>query len=146
MCVSRVAAASGAVPVHRGLLPLTDVPDCECRDGRPERVIRRKHSVIPMPVLPRRRHEIGQAVQKLKRRELDDAAGPWLCGLSRAARADPGGGLVSGEHVADFGCVAQRILQTRRSRPAPEQTVEQLCRRRMRRSASLKTSAVWGVA
>jgi hypothetical protein len=29
-----------------------------------------------MPVLPRRRHEIGQAVQKLNRRELDDAIGP----------------------------------------------------------------------
>ena len=94
MCVSRVAAASRAVPVTRepvrlGLLPLADVADRECRDGGPERVIRRKHSVIPMPVLARRRDEIGEPVQKLKRGEFDDAAGPWPCGLSRAARADP---------------------------------------------------------
>jgi hypothetical protein len=31
--------------------------------------------VIPVPVLPRRRHEIGAPVQKLKRREFDDAVG-----------------------------------------------------------------------
>jgi hypothetical protein len=29
-----------------------------------------------MPVLPRRRDEIGEPVQKLKRREFDDAVGP----------------------------------------------------------------------
>jgi hypothetical protein len=43
MCVSRVAAASRAVPVTRepvrlGLLPLADVADRECRVGGPERV------------------------------------------------------------------------------------------------------------
>ena len=111
MCVSRGAAASRAVPVARmpaslGLLPLADVPDRQRRDGGPERVVRRKHPVIPMPVLARRRHEIGEPVEKLKRRELDDAAGPWPRGLSRAARADPVGGFVPGQHVADFGCVA----------------------------------------
>jgi hypothetical protein len=30
-----------------------------------------------MSVLPRRRHEIGEPVQELKRREFDDAAGSW---------------------------------------------------------------------
>jgi hypothetical protein len=30
------------------------------RDGGPELVIRGEHPVIAMPVLPRRRHEIGQ--------------------------------------------------------------------------------------
>ena len=54
-----------------------------------------------MPVLPRRRNEIGEPVQELKRRELDDAVGPRPRGLPPAARADPGGGFVSGEHVAD---------------------------------------------
>jgi hypothetical protein len=53
-----------------------DVPDGERRDAFPEPVIRRKHPVITMPVLPRRRDEIGEPVQKLKRRELDDAVGP----------------------------------------------------------------------
>ena len=61
--LSRVAAASGAVTVApmaagRGVAPLADVPDRERRDGPPELVIRRKHPVIPMPVLPRRRDEI----------------------------------------------------------------------------------------
>jgi hypothetical protein len=42
------------------------------RDGGPELVIRRKDAVIPMPVLARRRHEIGEPVEELKRRELDD--------------------------------------------------------------------------
>ena len=63
------------------------------------RVIRGEHPVIAMPVLPRRRHEIREPVEKLKRRELDDAAGPRLRGLSLSA--DPVGGLVSGQHIAD---------------------------------------------
>jgi hypothetical protein len=44
-----------------GLAPLADVPDGQRRDGPPELVIRGEHPVIAMPVLPRRRHEIGQA-------------------------------------------------------------------------------------
>jgi hypothetical protein len=59
-----------------------------------------------MPVLARRRHEIGEPVEKLKRRELDDAVGPGPEGLSAAARADPVGCLVPREHVADFGDAA----------------------------------------
>jgi hypothetical protein len=51
------------------------------RDGPPELVIRRKHPVVAMPVLSRRRDEIGAPVQELKRRELDDAIGSWgFCG------------------------------------------------------------------
>jgi hypothetical protein len=38
-----------------------------------------------MPVLPRRRDEIGEPVQELKPRELDDAIGPRPRGRSRAA-------------------------------------------------------------
>jgi len=43
-----------------------------------------------MPVLARRRHEIGEPVEELKRREVDDTARSRPRGLSRAALADPG--------------------------------------------------------
>ena len=87
--------------------------------GGPELVIRCKHPVIPVPVLARRRHEIGEPVEKLKRRELDDAVRPRPRGLSRAARTDPVGGPngdpASGEHVADFGCAAACVTCHRES-------------------------------
>jgi hypothetical protein len=50
------------MPAGRGLLPLADVADRERSDGGPELVIGRKDAVIPMPVLARRRHEIGEPV------------------------------------------------------------------------------------
>ena len=111
MFVSRVAKACRAAPVtcvpaRRGLLALADVPDRERRDGFSQLVVRCKHSVIPMPVLPRRRDEIGEPVQELKRREFDNAVGPRPRGLAAAARPDPVGGFVSGQHVADFGYAA----------------------------------------
>jgi hypothetical protein len=43
------------VPVCRGIAMLADVADRECRDGRPQRVIRRKHPVILVPVFARLR-------------------------------------------------------------------------------------------
>jgi len=65
-----------------------------------------------MTVLARRRDEIGEPVQKLKRelkrRELDDAIDPWPRGLPAAAGPDPGGGVVSGEHVADAGDATEK--------------------------------------
>ena len=94
------------MPAGRGVAPLADVPDRECRDGPSQLVIRRKHPVVAMPVLPRRRDEIGEPVQELKRREFDDAAGSWPRGLSAAARAYPVGGFVSGQHVADLSDAA----------------------------------------
>ena len=82
-------------------------PFRERRDGPPELVIRGKHPVITMPMLPRRRHEIGQAVQKLerelKRREFDDAIGSRPRGLLATTPPDPVGCLVPGEHVTDLG-------------------------------------------
>jgi hypothetical protein len=77
-------------------------------DGRPELVIRGEHPWLvssrqAMPMLPRRRHEIGQPAQEVTRREFDDAVGTRACGLPPAPRADPVGRLVSGEHVADAG-------------------------------------------
>jgi hypothetical protein len=89
------------MPAGRGVAPLADVPNRERRDGPPELVIRRKHPLVAMPVLPRRRAEIGEPVQELKRREFDDAIGSRPRRLSAAARPDPVGGLVSREHVAD---------------------------------------------
>ena len=62
----------------RGIPPLADVADGERRDGRPQRVIRREDAVIAVPVPPRLRNEIGEPVQELKRRKLDDAAGHQL--------------------------------------------------------------------
>ena len=50
-------------------------PFRQSRDGRPQRVVRRKHSVIAMPVLPRLWDEIRKLGEKLKRREFDDAIG-----------------------------------------------------------------------
>jgi len=67
--VIRVAAAfrgvtADPVPAGRGLAPLADVADRQRRDGPPQLVIRRKHPVVAMPVLPRRRDEIGEPVQE----------------------------------------------------------------------------------
>jgi hypothetical protein len=123
----RVTTASCSLPVvrmpaRRGFLPLADVPYRGRRDGGTELVIRCKHPVIPVPLLPRRRHEIRQPVETLKRRQLDHAVGPRPRGLPPASRADPVGGFVSGEHLADTGdaavCVAiHRESLHRKRRP-----------------------------
>jgi hypothetical protein len=74
------------MPTVRGLPLLANIPDGHRRDGPPQLVVRREYSVIPMPVPPRRRDEIGEPVEKLQRREFDDAVGPWPGGRSRATR------------------------------------------------------------
>ena len=73
---------TGRMPAGHSLLTFSDVPDRQSRDGPPELVTRCKHPVIPVPVLARRRHEIGEPVEKLKRREVDDAIGPRPRGLA----------------------------------------------------------------
>ena len=55
------------MPVSRGIAPLADIPDREGSDGIPELVIRGEHPVIPVPVLPRRRDQIREPVEELKR-------------------------------------------------------------------------------
>jgi len=65
--------SAGRMPASHGTARLADVPYCQRRDGPPQLVIRRKHPVVAMPVLPRRRDEIGEPVEELKRREPDDA-------------------------------------------------------------------------
>jgi hypothetical protein len=94
------------MPAGRGLLPLADVADRERSDGRPELVIGRKDAVIPMPMLPRRRDEIGEPVQELKRRELDDAVRSRSRRLAAATGSDPVGRLMSRQHVADASDLA----------------------------------------
>jgi hypothetical protein len=54
------------IPASRGIAPLGDVPDGECRDGGPEPVIRGEHPVVAMPVLPRRGHEVSEQVEELE--------------------------------------------------------------------------------
>jgi hypothetical protein len=49
------------MPTNHSLAPLADVPDGQRCDGGPELVIQRKQPVVAMPMLPRWRHEIGQA-------------------------------------------------------------------------------------
>ena len=96
-------ATAGRMPTGHSLALLADDPDRQRRDGGPELVIRRKHPVVAMPVLPRRRDEVRQTIEKLKRREFDDAIGSRPRGLPAAAGPDPVGGFVSGEQVADLG-------------------------------------------
>jgi len=94
------------MPTSRGITRLADIPDGERRDGGPELVIRGEHPVIAMPVLPRRRHEVSEPVEELKRREVDDAIGPRPRGLAAASGSDPVGRLMSRQHVADASDLA----------------------------------------
>jgi len=87
-------ATAGRLPIGRSLAPFADIPESERSNGGPELVIGRKDAVIAMPVLPRRRHEVSEPVEELKRRELDDAVGPRPRGPAAAAGPDPVGGFV----------------------------------------------------
>ena len=62
LCMSVAAAFRGLsaclMPASHGTAPLADVPYRHRRDGPPQLVIRRKHPVIPMPVLPWRRNDM----------------------------------------------------------------------------------------
>jgi len=79
------------MPAGRGIAPLADVPDGACRHRPSELVIGRKNPVVAMPVLPRRRDEIGEPVEELKRREFDDAIGSRPRGLPPTTPPDPVG-------------------------------------------------------
>ncbi len=101
-----VAAAFRGMPAGDGVILLPDIPDRQCRDGPPQRLFRGKQPVVAMPVLPRRRHEVGKSVEELKRREFDDAARPRPSGPSAAAGPDRVGSFVPGKHVADASDLA----------------------------------------
>jgi hypothetical protein len=66
---------SAGMPTGHSLGPLADIADRERRDGFSQPVVRSEYSVIAMPMLPRRRDEIGEPVKELKRREFDDTIG-----------------------------------------------------------------------
>ena len=90
------------------------------RDGGPELVIRGEHPWLvsnrrALPVLPRRRHEVSEPVEELKWGKLDDADGARPRGLPPAPRADPVGGLVLAEHVADAGDATEKRHASRRA-------------------------------
>ena len=96
-----VAAAFRSMPAGRCRGPLADVLDCERCDSFSQPVIRWEHAVVAMPVLPRRRHEIGVPVEELKRREFDAAARARPRGLPPTAGPGPVNGFVSRQHVAN---------------------------------------------
>ena len=50
------------VPAGRGIPLLSDIPDRQCRDGRPQRVVRREDAVIAMPVLAWLRDQIRKPI------------------------------------------------------------------------------------
>jgi hypothetical protein len=100
---------AGGLPAGGGVAPPANVPDRQRRDGFSQPVTRRRYSLIAMPVLPRLRDEIGEPVQELKRRELDDAAHPWSRGLSAAAGAYPVGGFMPWKRVAHARDAAARV-------------------------------------
>jgi hypothetical protein len=69
-----------------------------------------------MAVFSRWRDEIGKSVQELERREFDDTFGSRPRGLSAPSRADPIGGLVSRQPIAEASDVAVRTADQYRSR------------------------------
>ena len=99
--VARVAAVGGGIsarrmsadrmPISRGIPPLADIPDREGGDGGPELVIRGEHPVIAMPVLPRRRQEIGRS-------------------SFRTPRSWPAAGRAGGELAAERGAVIWAVV------------------------------------
>jgi len=60
LCIATAlrAVTVAPMPAGRGIALLADVADRNSGDGRPQRVVRRTHSVIPVPVPPRLRDEI----------------------------------------------------------------------------------------
>ena len=66
--ISARRMSADRMPISRGIAPLADIPDREGGDGGPELVIRGEHPWLlssrqAVPMLPRRRHEIGQPVR-----------------------------------------------------------------------------------
>jgi hypothetical protein len=109
---SRTAAATprgirDTVMLNRVRVPLlADIPDGKRRDRLPQRVVRRKHPVIPVPVPPGRWNQRCQPVKKLNRRQLDNTTGPGPRRLI-GAWANPVPALMPTQRVANpFGSVA----------------------------------------
>ena len=84
-----------------GTGPSGRVADGQRRDGGAEGVIRGEHTVVAVAMPAWRRHEIGQAVEELPRRQINDAVLSRGGGLAPAARSDPLAAIVAGQRVAD---------------------------------------------
>jgi hypothetical protein len=120
------------IPTSRGISPLADIRDGEGHGGEPEPVIRGEHPLIPVPVLPRRRHEIGQPVQEVKKREFDDAVGARPRGLAPAPRARaiseaPAIRVLSGVNPASLPSSSTAAWPSR-SMPNPSEIIARLVR------------------
>ena len=123
---------------------------CQECEGQEWFMIRRKQPVIPVPMLSRRRDEIGQPVQELKRREFDQAVRAGPRGRSAAAGADPVGRFVSREHGADADVAAVGVADhgepfKREWRPGavPQQVFEGLTRdTQLGRKSVIRTKSV----
>ena len=64
--------SADGMPTGRGIAQLATVPDSERPDGKPELVIRGEHPWLVLsrqavPVLPRRRDQVREPVEELKR-------------------------------------------------------------------------------
>jgi hypothetical protein len=109
----RVAAAFRGVTAApmlagSGVTPFVDVPDRQRRDGFSQLVVRRKHPTIPIPVLARRRDEIGEPVARSfageRRRTgllVADRLAAWFTANSGEAgfeETSSGGGAFRAEH------------------------------------------------
>jgi hypothetical protein len=74
----------------RGIALLADVPDRQRGDGRPQRVVRREDAVIPAPVPPRLRDEIGEPIQDHPPvRDEERPLGPLRTALGVASFVSP---------------------------------------------------------
>jgi hypothetical protein len=113
----------------RGIAPLADVPDGQRRDGGPQLVIRRKHAVVAMPVLPRRRDEVRQTIELTFRRQ----GHPWpLPSWAVAAKAkvwlDRRAGILPADGESSTTPLAPGSVDFR-PRPRPTQLAEAAGRR-----------------
>ncbi|GDX94543.1 hypothetical protein LBMAG47_02060 [Planctomycetia bacterium] len=91
------------------------------RDGFPQPVIRREYSVIAMPVLPRRRHEIGEPVELAFRRQGHPwPLPPWAVAAKAKVWLDRRTGILSANGESSTTPLAPGRVDLR-ARPGPTQ-------------------------
>jgi hypothetical protein len=75
-------------------------------------MIRSEDAVVAVAVFSRRRHEVGESIEELPRREINDAVLSRDGGRALPAGADPLAALMSGQQVADaFGVAVTARVQ-----------------------------------
>jgi hypothetical protein len=116
------------MPTGTGIAWLADVPDREPGHGPPQLVIRRKHPVIAMPVLPRRRDDVigavggslGHMAAITGRADAAALAGEGHDESRAARRADRAGEAEAENAASEIG--AEFTLDISRHGPLPGQT------------------------